>query len=56
MSVARRLRRKEQRETKKLFEKLRVETLKKMATLSDEDKLVLEQEHKEFIKRMENGM
>jgi hypothetical protein len=55
-SEARRQKRLQDRQSKKLFNQIRIETLKKMATLTAEEKLVLAQEYKDFLKRMENGM
>jgi hypothetical protein len=55
-SQARRQRRLQDRQSKKLFNQIRIETLKKMETLTPEERLVLEQEHKDFLKRMENGV
>jgi hypothetical protein len=53
-SEARRQKRLQDRQSKKLFNQIRIETLKKMATLTAEEKLVLAQEYKDFLKRMEN--
>jgi Fe-S cluster biosynthesis and repair protein YggX len=50
----RRLRRLEDRQTKKVYEKIKQETLKKLATMSPEDKKILEEEYKQFVKDKEN--
>jgi Fe-S cluster biosynthesis and repair protein YggX len=50
----RRLRRLQDRQSKKIYEKIRQETLKKLATMSPEDKKVLEEEYKQFLKDKEN--
>jgi Fe-S cluster biosynthesis and repair protein YggX len=52
----RRLRRLQDRQSKKIYEKIRQETLKKLATMSPEDKKILEEEYKQFLKDKENVM
>jgi hypothetical protein len=44
------------RQTKKTYEKIRLETLKKLQSLSPEQKKVLEEEYKQFLKDNQNGM
>ena len=56
MSQNRRLRRSQDRQSKKLYEKIRVETMKKLATLPPEEKKILEEEYKQFLKQKEEGM
>lgn len=56
MSQNRRLRRLQDRQSKKLYEKIRVETMKKLATMNPEERKVLEEEYKQFLKQKEDGM
>lgn len=56
MSEARRQRRLLERNAKKLYNKIRLETIKKINSLTPEERLKLEEEHKEFLNRMENGL
>lgn len=50
-SEERRYRRQQEREQKKLYEKIRIETLKKLKTMKPEDRVILEQEYKDFISK-----
>jgi Fe-S cluster biosynthesis and repair protein YggX len=54
MSQNRRLRRLQERQSKKMYLKIHQETLKKLATMSPEDKKVLEEEYKQFLKDKDN--
>jgi hypothetical protein len=56
MSQNRRLKRLQERQSKKLYEKIRLETLSKLSKLSPEERLILEQEYKQFIKDKDNGL
>jgi Fe-S cluster biosynthesis and repair protein YggX len=49
-SEARRYKRLQERQSKKFYEKIRIETLNKLKTMNPEDRAVLEQEYKEFLK------
>jgi hypothetical protein len=51
-SEARRLRRMSERQTKKLFERFKIETIKK---ISSTPKHILDKEIEEFKKQQENG-
>ena len=56
MSQNRRLKRLQERQAKKMYEKIRVETMKKLSTMSPEDRKVLEAEYKQFLNNNQNGM
>jgi Fe-S cluster biosynthesis and repair protein YggX len=56
MSQNRRLRRLQERQSKKLYEKIRLETMNKLSKMSPEDRKVLEEEYKQFLKQKEDGM
>lgn len=56
MSQNRRLRRLQERQSKKLYQKIRQETLLQLSKLSPEERIILEQEYKQFIKDKENGL
>lgn len=50
-SQERRYRRQQEREQKKFYEKIRIETLNKLKTMKPEDRAILEQEYKDFINK-----
>lgn len=56
MSQSRRQRRMEERLSKKLYQEIRLQTLKKLETLSEEDKIKLAEEYNQFIKDRKNGL
>lgn len=56
MSQSRRQRRMEERLSKKLYQEIRLQTLKKLETLSEEDKIKLAEEYNQFIKDRKNGV
>jgi hypothetical protein len=53
-SQARRLRRLEERQTNKFYEKIRIETMNKLKTMTPEQRVILEEEHKQFLKDRDN--
>ena len=56
MSYNRRTRRLMERQSSKTYEKIRQETLKKLKSLSPEDKKKFEEEYKQFLNNNQNGM
>lgn len=56
MSQNRRMKRLQERQSKKLYQKIQQETMKKLSTMSPEDRKVLEEEYKQFLKQKEDGM
>ena len=56
MSQSRRQRRMEERLSKKLYQQIRIETLKKLETLPEDQKLKLAEEYNQFIKDRKDGM
>ena len=55
-SQARRLKRLQERQSKKFYERIRIETLNKLKTMTPEERAILEEEHKQFLKDRDNGM
>ncbi len=56
MSQNRRQRRMEERLSKKLYQQIRIETLKKLETLPEDQKIKLAEEYNQFIKDRKDGM
>jgi len=56
MSQSRRQRRMEERLSKKMYQQIRIETLKKLETLPEDQKLKLAEEYNQFIKDRKDGM
>ena len=56
MSLNRRMKRMQDRQSKKIYEKIKQETMKKLQSMSPEERKVLEQEYKQFLKDKEDGM
>lgn len=56
MSQSRRQRRMDERLSKKLYQQIRIETLKKLETLPEDQKLKLAEEYNQFIKDRKNGL
>ena len=56
MSLNRRMKRLQDRQSKKIYEKIKQETMKKLQTMSPEERKVLEAEYKQFLKDKEDGM
>jgi hypothetical protein len=46
----------EERLSKKLYQQIRIETLKKLETLPEDQKLKLAEEYNQFIKDRKDGM
>lgn len=56
MSLNRRMKRMQDRQSKKIYEKIKQETMKKLQSMSPEERKVLEEEYKQFLKDKEDGM
>lgn len=56
MSQNRRQRRMEERLSKKLYQEIRLQTLKKLETLPEEEKKKLAEEYNQFIKDRKRGL
>jgi hypothetical protein len=56
MSQSRRQRRMDERLSKKMYQQIRIETLKKLETLPEDQKLKLAEEYNQFIKDRKDGL
>jgi hypothetical protein len=56
MSQSRRQRRMEERLSKKMYQQIRIETLKKLETLPEDQKQKLAEEYNQFIKDRKDGL
>ncbi len=56
MSQSRRQRRMDERLSKKMYQQIRIETLKKLETLPEDQKQKLAEEYNQFIKDRKDGL